>query len=106
MPLARFSIALLPVDVRADDPFALGLTLKDHMFDPAELKAPAGRDITITLKNEDESSEEFGCDALRAEKIVAAKGKVTIKLKPLAAGRYPFRGEFHDAAAQGVPVVE
>jgi cupredoxin-like protein len=110
MQFARFLIVLLPeafaafpVDVRASDPFPPGLTLKDRVFDPAELNAPAGRDIAITLKNEDES---FDSDALRAEEIVTAKGKVTIKLKPLAAGRYPFQGEFHDATAQGVPVVE
>jgi len=113
MPLARFLIVLLPAafaafpaDVRADDAFPLGLTLKDHVFDAAELIAPAGRDIAITLKNKDESFEEFDSDALRTEKIVTAKGKVTIKLKPLAAGRYPFRGEFHDATAQSVLVVE
>jgi hypothetical protein len=31
---------------------------------------------------------------------------LTIKLKPLTAGKYPFRGEFHDATAQGVLIVE
>ncbi len=104
--LLTAAFALYPVCVRADDPFPLGLTLKDHVFDPPELKAPAGRDIAITLRNEDESFEEFDSDALRTEKIVTAKGKVTIKLKPLAAGKYPFRGEFHDATAQGVLIVE
>ena len=71
MPLARFSIALppaafaaFPVDAHTDDPFP--------------------------LKNEDESFQGFDSDARRTEKIVAAKGKVTIKLEPLAAGRYPF----------------
>jgi hypothetical protein len=113
MRLARFLIVLLPaafgafpMDARADHPFPLGLTLKDHVFDPAELKAPAGRDIAITLTNEDESFEEFDSDALGAGKIVTAKGKVTIKLGPLAAGRYPFRGEFHDATAERARVVE
>ena len=100
------AFAVFPESARADDPFPLGLTLKDHVFDPPELKAPAGRDIAITLKNEDASFEEFDSDSLRTEKIVTAKGKVTIKLKPLAAGRYPFRGEFHDATAQGVLIVE
>ena len=87
MPLARFLIALppaafaaFPVDARTDDPFP--------------------------LKNEDESFQGFDSDARRAERIVTAKGKVTIKLEPLAVGRYPFRGEFHDATAQGVLVVE
>jgi Cupredoxin-like domain len=86
MPLARFSIALppaafaaFPVDAHTDDPFL--------------------------LKNKNESFQGFDSDARRAEKIVTAKGKVTIKLEPLA-GRYPFRGEFHDATAQGVLVVE
>jgi hypothetical protein len=86
MPLARFSIALppaafaaFPLDARTGDPFP--------------------------LKNEDESFQGFNSDARRAEKIVTAKGKVTIKLKPLA-GHYPFRGEFHDETAQGVLVLE
>jgi len=76
------------------------------VFDSAQLKAPAGRDIAITLKNEDESFEEFNSDAPPAGKIVTAKGKVTIKLKPLAAGRYPFRGEFQTRRRRGAPVVE
>ncbi len=104
--LLALAFAFFPAGVRADDPFPLGLTLKGHVFDPAELKAPAGKDIAITLKNEDDSFEEFDSDSLRTEKIVTAKGKVTIKLKPLASGRYPFRGEFHDATAQGVLIVE
>ena len=113
MPFTRFLIfllgsasALVPASVRADDPCALGLTLKDHVFAPPELKAPAGKDIAITLKNEDDSFEEFDSNSLHTEKIVTAKGKVTIKLKPLTAGRYPFRGEFHEATAQGVLIVE
>jgi hypothetical protein len=112
-PLNGFSMLLLavvfgafPSSARADDPYALGLTLKDHVFDPPELKAPAGKDIAIALKNEDLSFEEFDSDSLHTEKIVPGKGKVTIKLKPLAAGRYPFRGEFHDATAQGLLIVE
>jgi Cupredoxin-like domain len=86
MPLARFLIVVLPAAFAA---FRVG-----------------ARDIAIKLKSEDESFQGFDSDARRTEKIVAAKGKVTIKLEPLAAGRYPFRGEFHDATAQGVPVVE
>jgi hypothetical protein len=63
-------------------------------------------DIAITLKNEDESFQGFDSDARRTDKIVTAKGKVTIKFEPLATVRYPFRDEFHDATAQGVLVVE
>ncbi len=109
----RFSMFLLAAAVaafsssaRADEPYRLDLTLKDHVFNHPELKAPAGRDIFITLKNEDASFEEFDSDSLHTEKIVTAKGTVTIKLKPLAPGRYPFRGEYHDATAKGVLIIE
>jgi hypothetical protein len=106
MLVLAFAFGALPSSVRADDPYALGLTLKDHVFDPPELKAPAGKEIAITLKNEDNSFEEFDGDSLHTEKIVPGKGKVTIKLRPLTTGRYPFRGEFHDATAQGLLIVE
>src|SRR5271157_4523029 len=90
----------------ADEPVAIDLTLKDHKFEPAEIKAPAGRPIAITLKNEDDAVEEFDSNALRTEKIVTKHGTVTIKLKPLAAGHYPFQGEYHAKTAQGVLIVE
>ncbi len=104
--LLTATFAAAPSSVRAEEAHALALTLKDHIFSPSELKAPAGKDIVITLKNEDDSFEEFDSDSLRTEKIVTGKGKVTIKLKPLAAGRYPFRGEYHEATAKGVLIIE
>ena len=51
-------------------------------------------------------SEEFDSNSLRTEKIVTKHGTITIKLKPLAAGRYPFQGEYHAKTAQGMLVVE
>jgi hypothetical protein len=102
---AAMSIAL-PFPAWADEPFAISLTLKDHKFEPAEIKAPANTPIVITLKNEDGAFEEFDSNALHTEKIVTGHGTVTIKLKPLAAGRYPFEGEFHAKTAQGMLVVE
>lgn len=98
--------AALPAIARAEDPVTIALTLKDHKFEPAEIKAPAGKPIEITLKNEDESVEEFDSNSLRTEKIVTKRGTITIKLKPLAAGRYPFQGEYHAKTAQGMLVVE
>lgn len=104
--LVAASIAL-PFPAWADDgPFAISLTLKDHKFEPAEIKAPANKPIEIKLKNEDGAFEEFDSSALRTEKIVTGHGTITIKLKPLAAGRYPFEGEFHAKTAQGMLVVE
>ncbi len=96
----------LPFGARADDPFAINLTLKEHKFEPPEIKAPASKPIEITLKNEDESFEEFDSNSLRTEKIVTGHQTITIKLKPLAAGRYPFQGEYHAKTAQGMLVIE
>ncbi len=98
-------LAVPPV-ARAGEPVAIDLTLKDHKFQPAEIKAPAGKAIAITLKNEDDAVEEFDSNSLRTEKIVIQGGTITIRLKPLAAGRYPFQGEYHPQTAQGVLIIE
>ncbi|MGO8954635.1 MAG: cupredoxin domain-containing protein [Rhodomicrobium sp.] len=104
LPLA--ALIAQPTASYADDPLAIGLTLKDHKFEPAEIRVPAGRAIAITLKNEDDAIEEFDSNSLRTEKIVTKHGTVTIMLKPLAAGHYPFQGEFHAKTAQGMLIVE
>jgi hypothetical protein len=109
----RFSMVVLAAAVaafspaaRADDAQQLELGLKGHIFNPPELKAKAGKDIVITLKNEDDTVEEFDSDALHTEKIVTGSGTITIKLRGLAAGSYPFQGENHAETAKGVLIVE
>jgi len=96
----------LPWAAQAEGAVTIDLTLKDHKFEPAEIRAPANTPIEITLKNEDDAFEEFDSNSLRTEKIVTKHGTITIKLKPLAAGRYPFQGEYHAKTAQGMLVVE
>jgi plastocyanin len=95
-----------PVTALADEAVAIDLALKDHKFEPAEIKAPAGKPIAITLRNHDDAVEEFDSNALRTEKVVTKGGTIVIKLKPLAAGRYPFQGEYHAQTAQGVLIIE
>jgi plastocyanin len=104
---ALIAAALMTAPVAAaDEAVAIGLTLKDHKFEPAEIKAPAGKPIAITLRNQDDAVEEFDSNALRTEKIVTKGGTIVIKLKPLAPGRYPFQGEYHAQTAQGVLIIE
>jgi hypothetical protein len=90
MPLRRSSIylaasvaAAFPPSARPGEPLRISLTLKDRIFAPAGLKAPAGKDIAIMLKNEDGRFKAFDSGLLRTEKIVTAEGKVTIKLSRL-----------------------
>jgi hypothetical protein len=90
----------------ADEPPQIRLTLKDHRFEPAEIRVPAGKPAILLLTNEDDTAEEFDSTALKVEKIVAAGHYATIRLRPLGPGRYPFMGEFHPDTANGVVVSE
>ncbi len=96
----------VPAAVLADEPIAIELTLKDHKFSPGELRAPAGKALAIKLTNLDATPEEFDSTALKIEKIVTPNGSIVIKVRPLAAGTYPFKGEYNEGTAQGVLVIE
>jgi len=85
---------------------ALGVSIQDHRFSPAELHAPAKTPITLVVNNLDPTPEEFESKQMHVEKIVAGKGTITLHIRPLDAGRYRFFGEFHEDTAQGVLVVE
>jgi plastocyanin len=82
------------------------ITIKDHKFEPAEVKLPAGKKVKLLIENKDSTPEEFESHELNREKIIAGNGKATIYVGPLTAGRYPFFGEFNQATAQGVIVVD
>jgi hypothetical protein len=85
---------------------ALSLTIKDHKFSPAEIKAPANTPIVITIQNADATPEEFESKQLKFEKVIAGGASATVRLRPLAPGRYGFFGEYHEDSAKGVLVVE
>jgi plastocyanin len=85
---------------------AVRLTIKDHRFEPAEIRVPAGKPITLLVKNADPTPEEFESKALRVEKVIAGNGEAKIPLKPLKAGRYTFFGEYHERTAQGALLAE
>jgi hypothetical protein len=82
------------------------LTIKDHKFDPAELKIPADKPATLIVKNLDGAPEEFESKPLRIEKVVPANSEATFQLRALKPGRYKFFGEFHEDSAKGEVVVE
>jgi Cupredoxin-like domain len=82
------------------------VTLKDHRFTPAEIHVKANEPALITLTNQDGAAEEFDSTALKVEKVVPGHETGNVRLRPLAAGRYPFMGEYHSDTAQGVVVAE
>ena len=81
------------------------ITLKDRRFEPAEPHAPAGKPLTIIVRNLDPNPAEFESKTLRVEKVVVGGGQITIQIRSLAAGRYRFFDDFHEET-QGFLVVE
>jgi hypothetical protein len=48
----------------------LSITIKNHKFEPAELKVPAKKRVTLTVINSDSSPEEFVSKMLKVEKVI------------------------------------
>jgi hypothetical protein len=90
---------------RAEDSVTVQITLKDHRFQPAEPPAPAGKPITIIVKNLDPAPAEFESNMLRVEKVVTGGGTISMRIRPLAPGRYRFFDDFHPET-QGYLVVQ
>lgn len=98
-------LLLVPfASVAAEEDFVL--KIKDHQFQPAEVKVPAGKKIRLLVENQDASAEEFESHSLNREKVIAGHGQASIYIGPLAPGRYGFIGEFHADSAQGVVIAE
>ena len=82
------------------------IVIRNHRFEPAEVRVPANKRITITVVNDDPTPEEFESRPLKIEKVIPGKSKATVRIGPLKPGRYKFFGEFHEATAQGVVIAE
>lgn len=98
-------LALVPVIAFAADP-EFNLTIRDHRFEPAELRVPAGKKIKLVIDNQDATPEEFESHELNREKVIPAKSKLSVFIGPLKAGKYPYIGEFNKKTANGVIIAE
>jgi plastocyanin len=96
---------LLPLLAHAADE-NYKLVIKDHRFQPTELTVPSGKKIKLLVENQDATPEEFESHTLNREKVITGTASATIYIGPLAPGRYPFIGEFHEATAQGVIIAQ
>jgi plastocyanin len=85
---------------------SLTTTIKDHKFTPAEIRVPAGKRITLEVVNDDSTAEEFESSALKVEKVVSPKSKITVQFGPLNPGTYKFEGEFNSETAKGTVIAE
>lgn len=84
----------------------VSLAIKNHRFEPAELKVPAHRRVRLTVHNQDNTPEEFESHSLNREKVVPGGAKAVLFIGPLKPGRYEFVGEYNEATAKGVVIAE
>jgi plastocyanin len=82
------------------------IAIRNHRFEPAEIRVPAGKKIKLIVHNQDNSAEEFESHELNREKVIPPGAKANIFVGPLKPGRYPFVGEFNEKTAQGVLIAE
>jgi hypothetical protein len=98
-------LALLPSLAFAAD-LEYTLIIRDHRFEPAEIRIPSGKKIKLLVDNQDATAEEFESHELNREKVVPGKSKLPVFIGPLPSGRYPFYGDFHQQTATGVIIAE
>jgi heme/copper-type cytochrome/quinol oxidase subunit 2 len=89
-----------------EEPRTIDVTLAEHQFTPAEIHVAAGTQAQLRVTNRDAAAEEFDSSALKVEKVIMPGQTATIRLRPMAPGRFPFMGEFHPDTAQGVVISE
>ncbi len=98
--------AILAYNAHGADVPEYQLVLRNHSYQPAELKVPAAIKFRLIVKNEDATPEEFESTDFNRETLVPANHSVTIFIGPLPAGNYAFFGDFHRDTAQGRLVVQ
>lgn len=108
MMLRRIAIAvgILALGIGSAAAAPITLTIKDHKFAPAEIHVKANAPSEFTIVNQDATVEEFDSTALKVEKVVSGNAQGTVRIRPLAPGKYPFIGEYHSDTAQGVVLAE
>lgn len=82
------------------------IIIKDHKFEPTEIKLPANEPAFLLVKNMDATPEEFESHKLKIEKIIAGNSEAKVRVRALKPGTYKFEGEFNPSTAQGVVIVE
>ena len=105
-PFAFAALLTAAAGVHAQDVKEYALTINNHVFEPTELRVPANQRFKLVVTNQDTTPEEFESKSMKLEKVIAPGKSASLFAGPLAAGRYPFEGEFHSKTARGVVIAE
>ena len=102
---AAFAVAAIGA-ARAEDLATYSITLKNHRFAPAEIHVPSGKAFFVSVKNLDDTADEFEMHNPAIEKLIPPGEEGKARIRPLGPGRFPFFGDFHQDTAQGAIVSE
>ncbi len=105
LTLMAVASVLLAVHPAAAQEARVEMSLKDHKFEPAEIKAPADKPIVVKVKNLMPENMEFESETLKVEVVVKANAEGLVKIKPQKPGRYTFFDDFHQETT-GTLVIE
>jgi hypothetical protein len=100
------AVTVLLLSTAAAAPPIFELEIRNHLFQPDELKIPADTKVKLVVYNRDATPEEFESFELNREKVIVGGGKAIIFIGPLPPGEYPFFGEFNPNTALGKIIVE
>jgi Cupredoxin-like domain len=89
----------------AQEAVTVHIAVKNHQFQPTEIRAPARKPIILRIRNLDSAPIEFESVSLRVEKVVTAQAEGIINLRALAPGRYEFFDDFHQET-RGLLIVQ
>lgn len=110
MRLPFFGILVLAMaftaPIRAQEQPVFRLELRNHRFEPAEITVPADKRLILMVRNADDTPAEFESKELSVEKVISPGREATIRLGPLAPGRYAFIDEFNQTLARGVLIAK
>jgi hypothetical protein len=105
MSAAALALCGAPL-AHAQEATTVHVVLKDHRFVPAELTAPANKPVVVEVANQDSTPAEFESKTLRVEKVVAGGGKISVRIRALAPGRYRFFDDYHEDTTEGFLVIQ
>ena len=103
--LVGAAVLFASAHTNAQQSASVAISVKDHRFQPSQIRAPANRPISIRVKNLDSAPMEFESNSLRVEKVIAPGSDGVVNVRALAPGRYEFFDDFHQET-RGVLVVE
>ena len=102
---ATLAVICASAVARSDDD-SYAVTINGGRFEPAEILVPAGRKLTLVVKNLDATASEFESTDLGREKVVTPNSTVTVFIGPLRAGRYEFFDDFKPDTPHGYIVAQ